>query len=230
MLTVELDAASPRLVVSGSGRIALTPEADAELTFRVTDTSLDPYVRAFQPDLSPFTTAVVSGTVRIAGELRDPAHVLVDARVDSLTLHLFDYVVHNDGPIRVALDQQNVRLSQFRLVGEDTRLDVGGTVDLANQQMASTRPAMRTSASCRVSCATSAAKDRPISSPITGPLDKPVCSGEANVAGGRLRHFSLPHALEAINGEVSFDATGLRSTGSRRGLAAASCALAAASG
>ena len=46
-LNLEMDAASPRLVVAGSGQIALTPEADAELTFRVTDTSLDPYVRAF---------------------------------------------------------------------------------------------------------------------------------------------------------------------------------------
>jgi autotransporter translocation and assembly factor TamB len=48
---------------------------------------------------------------------------------------------------------------------------------------------------------------------ITGPLDKPVFSGEANVAGGRVRHFSLPHALEAINGKISFDATGLRMDG-----------------
>ena len=64
---------------------------------------------------------------------------------------------------------------------------------------------------------------------IAGPLDKPVFSGEANVAGGRVRHFALPHALEAINGEVTFDADGPGSTGSRRGSAAASCALAAAS-
>ena len=34
-LNIELDAASPRLAVSGTGRIALTPEADAELTLRV---------------------------------------------------------------------------------------------------------------------------------------------------------------------------------------------------
>ena len=91
-LNLEMDAASPRLVVAGSGQIALTPQADAELTFRVTDTSLDPYVRAFQPNLSPFTTAVASGTVRVSGELRNPEHLLVDAQVDALNLQLFDYV------------------------------------------------------------------------------------------------------------------------------------------
>jgi translocation-and-assembly-module (TAM) inner membrane subunit TamB-like protein len=213
-LNVELDAASPRLVVSGSGRVALTPEADAELTFRVTDTSLDPYVRAVQPDLSPFTTAVVSGSVRIAGELRDPAHVLVDARVDALTLHLFDYVVRNDGPIRVAYDQQNVRLSQFRLVGEDTRLEVGGSVDLAARRIG-----VRATGDANLGILQGFMRDlrssgqADLSAEITGPLDKPVFSGEANVAGGRIRHFSLPHALEAINGRVSFDATGLRLDG-----------------
>jgi hypothetical protein len=49
LMTVKLEVASSRLSVSGSGRVALTPEMDTELTFRVTDTSLDPYIRAFEP-------------------------------------------------------------------------------------------------------------------------------------------------------------------------------------
>ncbi len=48
-LGIEMDAASPRLIVSGTGRISMTDEYDAELTFRFTDTSLDPYVRTFRP-------------------------------------------------------------------------------------------------------------------------------------------------------------------------------------
>ena len=35
-------------------------------------------------------------------------------------------------------------------------------------------------------------------------------SGRASIAGGRIRHFSLPHALEAVNGRVTFDARGVR--------------------
>ena len=69
LMTVRLEAASPRLAVSASGRIALTPELDTELTISVSDTSLDPYVRAFQPQLSPYTTAVASGSIRVVGEL-----------------------------------------------------------------------------------------------------------------------------------------------------------------
>ena len=49
LMTVKVEAASPRLAVSGSGRIALTPGMEAELLFSVADTSLDPYVRVFRP-------------------------------------------------------------------------------------------------------------------------------------------------------------------------------------
>ena len=108
-LSGELDAASPRLALTGTGRIALTPQADAELTFRFHDSSLDPYVRLFVPQLSPFTTAVASGSIRIVGELADLDHLLVDGTVDTLDMRLFDYALKNAAPIRISLDQQQVQ-------------------------------------------------------------------------------------------------------------------------
>ena len=108
-LSGDVDAASPRLAITGTGRIALTPQADAELTFRFHDSSLDPYVRLFVPKLSPFTTAVASGSIRIVGELADVDHLLVDGTVDTLDMRLFDYALKNAAPIRLALDRQQVR-------------------------------------------------------------------------------------------------------------------------
>ena len=78
VLTMDVDAASPRLSVTGSGRLALTPEMDAEMTLQFTQTSLDPYIRFFQPKLSPFTTAVADGTIRAVGELSDIDHLVID--------------------------------------------------------------------------------------------------------------------------------------------------------
>ena len=60
----------PRLSVSGSGRLELTDRLNAEMSMRFQDTSLDPYLRFFEPRLSPFTTAVASGTVRAWRALR----------------------------------------------------------------------------------------------------------------------------------------------------------------
>src|SRR5206468_12454183 len=88
-----IDATSPRLALTGTGRIALTPQADSELTFRFHDSSLDPYVRLYVPKLSPFTTAVATGSVRIVGELADFDHLVVDGTVDTLDVRLLDYAV-----------------------------------------------------------------------------------------------------------------------------------------
>ena len=128
-LTIDvLEVASSRLAISGSGRIALTPQADADVRFRFTDTSLDPYLRAVKPGFSPFTTAVASGYVRAFGELRNPEQLRAEVVAEHLDLGLFDYHLRNDGPIRLAMDDQVVRLDRLRLVGEGTQLEMVGDV------------------------------------------------------------------------------------------------------
>ena len=210
-LSGEIDAASPRLAVTGTGRIALTPQYDSELTFRFHDTSLDPYVRLFVPRLSPFTTAVVSGSTRVVGGLADPVHLLVDATVDSLEMRLFDYAVKNDGPIRIALDQQQVKVQELRLVGEDTRLRVSGTIGLNDERIA-----LKASGDANLGILQGFFRDvrgsgrAELVAAIDGPLRTPQFSGTATITDGRVRHFSVPNALDAINGTLHFDPGGIR--------------------
>jgi translocation and assembly module TamB len=222
LLTLEVEAASPRLAVSGSGQIELTDEMDAEMTFRFSDTSLDPYVRTFVPRLSPFTTAVASGTIRVAGELYVPEHLQIDVAVEQLDAKLFDYRLRNDGPLRLAFDQDTIVLGsrtlvcqdaarRLRLVGEGTQLEVCGSIDLKEDRVTLTATGdanlgllqgfyrdVRSSG------------DAKLSADIRGTLAQPVFSGLARIDNGRIRHFSLPHSLDAINGAVSFDARGIR--------------------
>src|SRR5581483_8474796 len=135
VLTLELDAASPRLAVSGTGRIELTAAEAAEITLRFTDTSLDPYARALQPKLSPFTTAVGSGTLRIAGSLAQPSSLSVDAVFEQVQLKLFDYALRNAAPIRVSMGQNTIKTDDMRLTGEGTELSVTGSMDLESKRI-----------------------------------------------------------------------------------------------
>ncbi len=48
---------------------------------------------------------------------------------------------------------------------------------------------------------------------IRGTLDQPVIRGAATIVNGRLRQFTLPHAIDDINGRLEFDAGGLRFDG-----------------
>ena len=76
----QLEGASPRLAVSGAGRITLSPLRDADLTLRFSRTSIDPYVRLLEPRLSPFTTVVASGGFRVVGPLRDTPRLSLQGR------------------------------------------------------------------------------------------------------------------------------------------------------
>ena len=210
MMTLKIEAASSRLAVSGAGRIALTPEMDAELTFNVADTSLDPYVRTFEPRLSPFTTAVASGSVRVVGELANLDHLLVDATVDRFDVSLFDYRLRNATPIRIALDRNSVRVTEMRVIGEDTQLDISGLVTLHDERIA-----VRANGDANlgilqgfVSNIRSSGRAA-LAATFEGPMRDPTVTGTLRVEGGRIRHFDLPHALESISGPVRFDTRGI---------------------
>jgi hypothetical protein len=211
LLTLDLEAASPRLVVSGSGRIALTPEMDAELTVRFRETSLDPYVRFFEPRLSPYTTAIVGGTMRVAGELNNLDHLVVDARIEQLDLELFDYRVTNEGPIELLLDRNTIDIRSFHLAGDGTALRLDGKVDLRSKAIA-----VQANGDANLGILQGFFRSlrsrgtATLQAEIAGDLNNPIFSGSATVADGRLRHFSLPHSLESINGRLSFDASGIR--------------------
>ena len=211
LLTADFDAASPRLIVSGSGRLTFTPEMPVDLSLRFQDTSLDPYVRFFEPRLSPYTTAVASGTIRVAGEMTNLDRLAVDTRVEQLDAKLFDYALRNDGPIELSLKQNVVRIGRLRVAGEGTQLQLGGAVQLREGTIS-------VEATGEANLGILQGFFRNIRSrgtaallgQIKGPLSKPQFSGSARIVDGRIRHLSAPHGFEAINGIISFDAGGIR--------------------
>ena len=211
LLTLKLEAASPRLAVSGAGRIALTPTMDAELLFTVADTSLDPYVRAFNSQLSSFTTAIASGNVRVVGQLANIDELLVDATINSLDLRLFDYRVRNASPIRVALDRHAMQFTEMRLVGDDTQLDITGSIDLHDDRMAVRATGDAGLGILQAFVPNIASSGRAsLEAILEGPMRDPIVTGVMTVDNGRIRHFDLPHALENISGPVRFDTRSVR--------------------
>ncbi|MCM3878847.1 MAG: translocation/assembly module TamB domain-containing protein [Vicinamibacterales bacterium] len=214
VMTVEFEAASPRLAVSGAGRIELNDAQNADVTLRFTDTSLDPYARAYEPRLSPFTTAVGSGTIHIVGELANADRLIVDATFEQLQLRAFDYPLRNAAPIRVLMNQNLLRIDGMRLVGQDTELDVSGSVDLnarringiakGNANLGVLQGFFRNIRS---------SGQAQLIAQVSGTLDAPIILGQAAITDGRIRYFSLPHSLEAVNGSILFDSRNIRLDG-----------------
>ena len=211
MTIAQLEAASPRLTLSGAGRITLDGPRDADLTLRLTGTSLDPYVRLFEPRLSPYTTAIASGTVQIAGPLRSAAGPRVRAAVEDLELRLFEYTLKNDGPIRLTMANQTAHIDRLRLVGEGTTLELFGDVHAGGDRLR-----VRALGDANLGLLQGVFQDvrssgtAEVQAEISGSVRAPVIVGSASISNGRLRYFRLPHSLDAVNGRVEFDAGGVR--------------------
>ena len=201
----EAEAASPRLAVSGSGRVEVM-DTDAELLFRFTNTTIDPYVRAFAPSLSDRLSADVSGTLQILGKLRDVEQLQVVSTVEQLDLDLLDFRLRNDGPVRFVLKENIVAVKQMQLVGDDTALTVTGQIGLGDEQVAlratgdaglrlleSFVPDIRSSGNMR------------LVAEVGGTLRQPLITGEAAIDNGRIRHLAFPHGLEEIDGQIVFE-------------------------
>jgi hypothetical protein len=210
LLTIgQLEAAG--LGVSGSGQIEMSPNVDADLSFRFNRTLLDPYVRLFEPRISPYARAVASGSMRVVGQLANWDRLSASATVDSLDVSLFDYQIQNDGPIRISFDKTVITAQELKLAGKDTRLEVSGGVWLTEDRIA-----VKVSGDGNLGILPVFFKDvrssgrTVLRAEINGSLGKPQFSGAADITDGRLRLMSLPQSLQAVNGRVAFGDDGIR--------------------
>jgi hypothetical protein len=214
LMTYEMEAASPRLALSGTGRIELNDEMDAEMSFRVTDTSLDPYLRVLQPTFSPFASAIASGTIRVVGELYNPDALRIDTNVEQVNVQLLDYRLRNQSPIQLSVEQQVLRVESLKMVGDDTELELTGSVNTLDQSLA-----LQANGAANLAVMQGFLPDirssgrAEVTARISGTATSPVVAGNALVTNGRMRSLLFPHALEEVNGIATFDAAGVRLDG-----------------
>jgi TamB, inner membrane protein subunit of TAM complex len=231
LMIEQLEAAG--LGVSGSGQVEMSAAADAELSFRFNRTLLDPYVRLFVPKLSPYTTAMVSGTLRVVGELSNWDRLYAKATVEEVRLKLFDYDLQNDGPWSLTFENYAVRVdtvagatgpagSQASVAGRpalrlrsenrDTQLELSGGFDLRTQRIDVNVDGKANLAVLQAFFPGDlrSSGDAEVRGSITGSLPKPDFSGYAQITDGRLRYLALPQSIQAINGRVLIGSDGLR--------------------
>jgi translocation and assembly module TamB len=109
------------------------------------------------------------------------------------------------------MDSQTLHLETLRLVGEDTALDVTGSIDLPRQALSLQAYGAANLAVLQGFLRNVRSSGRAdVSALIGGTAQRPMVSGQALLTQGRLRHFSFPHALEDLNGVVTFNAAGIR--------------------
>ncbi len=219
------------LGVSGSGKIEMSAGTDAELNFRFNHTLLDPYVRLYVPKLSDVTKATVSGTVEVVGQLANWDRLYASATVEDLRLKVLDYELRNDGPMRLTFENNVVRVDpasgnarpgtrpapgaavptlRLRSDNRDTELALSGDIDLKAGRIDVNVDGKANLAVLQAfSTDLRSSGDAVLHGSITGSLGQPLYGGYAQITDGRIRHFSLPQSIQAINGRFTFGPEGL---------------------
>jgi translocation and assembly module TamB len=187
------------------GTVQAGDDYPADLTLRFNHFDLDSIFREY---LNGRITghSGLTGIVQVRGPLRKPRDLTVDANLDGFDVTVDEVALKNEGPIRLSMAQEMLRLEQFHIVGENTNFSAHGTASLSggydldlageghlNLQLIQTLNSKFTSSG-----------QVDLSLAVTGPLADPLMQGKVNVSHGSLAYADLPSGLSDMNGSLTF--------------------------
>jgi translocation and assembly module TamB len=149
----------------------------------------------------------VTGEIQLRGPLRRPRDLNVVANLEGFDVTVDEVKLKNQGPVRLTVAQEIVRLEQLHVLGEETDFSAHGTASLAggydldlageghlNLQLIQTLNPNFTS---------SGAVD--VALTVTGPVADPLLQGRVNISHGSLAYAELPSGLSDMNGSLAFN-------------------------
>jgi translocation and assembly module TamB len=187
------------------GDVQLRDDWPLQATVGFEHMDLDPllqrYLRGSVTGHSTFT-----GTLAVRGPARRPSDLEVTADLAQLTAVLQNVKVANDGPVRFRVANHVFHLEEARLVGDNTKLTAGGTVDLNGRREldvhASGQVNLGLLQTMYPDFLTTGTVD--IQGRATGTLSEPVLQGKVTVAKGGVAALGQPASLGDINGTLIF--------------------------
>jgi translocation and assembly module TamB len=187
------------------GTVLASDGYPADLTVRFNHFDLDSIFREYLNGRIAGHSGV-TGAIQVRGPLRKPRDLVVTANLDGFDVTVDEVALRNEGPIRVSMAQQMVRLEQFHIVGENTNFSAHGSASLApgndldlageghlNLQLIQTlNPNFTSSGEVNLSIT------------VSGPVADPLLQGKVTVSHGSLAYADLPSGLSDMNGTLTF--------------------------
>lgn len=125
-------SSSQDAALSIDGKINLTGDLPCQFTVRLDRFDFDPLIPAYLP-VKTTGHSSMEGSIDIHGPLRNPGNLAVDANIRQLSAGVEGIKIQNNGPIRLSMANQVVRIDQLRLVGDSTDLSAQGEVRLSGR-------------------------------------------------------------------------------------------------
>jgi translocation and assembly module TamB len=209
-----LYAAQSKLVgaqIDLSGQTQLTGDYQTQARLNITGLDIGTVVGMFSPGRVKAQSSI-GGVVTVSGPLKKPIGLSGNAELSNFDVKLEGVELKSAGPLRFGLKNGVATLDQLHVTGEDTDLQVGGTV----QAFGATGPNggkldVKASGSVSVAIAHTLDPDLLSSGKVQftiaagGEVNKPSLTGKVNFNNVNAAVEGIPNGLSALNGTLVFN-------------------------
>src|SRR5271170_2045709 len=205
------------------GSAMTTGGISGELTLGMADPyALKGKVSIASIDLNPFLMSalhlkefngrgVADGDITLAGELKHPENIVVDATFSKLALTYANVQLENVGPIHLRTSKESLDVDQASFKGTDTNIAMSGSVRFAGRGTLGLK--LEGALDLRLVTgflpALDASGPAQINASFEGPFDRPRITGRVHIEKAAARVADFPTGLSNITGDLVFDATRL---------------------
>src|SRR5256886_7714701 len=173
-------------------------------------------------DLDPFLVAALhlkessghanaEGDISLTGSLNQPQSIVVDTNLARLGMNYANVRLENTGPVHFRSTKDSLEINPVTLRGTDTNLQIAGSVQFAGRRTVGLR--LNGALDLRLISGyvpnLDARGPAQINASFEGTLDRPRITGRVHIENAFARAADFPTGLNAIQGDVVFDATRL---------------------
>lgn len=190
------------------GNLGLVDPYQVQATSELRQLPLGPYLQLIPIQGLPDVEGLISGRLTLAGPLKDPAQLSVEMEFPEFNLSMAGYELKNVSPLQLSYQAGMATIDQLSLSGEETELQIDGTVDLGESQSIDLKMegAMNLLVMNSFMPSGAMAGQLQLETVIGGSLSQPRIVGIADLKEGFLVHPQLPTTLFDAEGSLRFTA------------------------
>jgi translocation and assembly module TamB len=197
--------------ISGGLSLGLADPYPLSGKVSITNIDLNPFLMTAM-HLKQFNgQGVADGDISVAGTLKQPDKIVVDANLSRLQLTYEKVQLENAGAIHIRSSRESLEIEQAALRGTDTNLQIAGTVSFVGRRTLGLK--LNGALDLRLLTgflpSLQAGGPAQINASFEGTLDRPRITGKVHIENASARVTDFPTGMSNIKGDLVFDATRL---------------------
>ncbi|HEX4605837.1 MAG TPA: translocation/assembly module TamB domain-containing protein [Candidatus Angelobacter sp.] len=187
------------------GKVHLRGDWPGQITFKFSHLDFDPLIRAyFQGQITGHSS--IAGAIDVRGPMKHPGSLIISGNVSQLSADVENMKLQNDGPIHFALENEALKLDEFRLTGTETDIAGQGTIQFAGEQVIDLRSRGRFNLKLLQAFNSNLVANGPATFTVNigGNSARPQMSGKLELKDASVSFLDLPNGLSHINGSLAF--------------------------